>query len=80
VASSNGEKLNKEARKELDKQRLAAGAKITNVSYKRIDYNKALVEFCVEESEGTDESQAIRSVSLANIPPNVTSKQPWGLH
>ena len=58
VASSNGEKLNKEGKKELDKQRLAAGAKITNVTYKRIDYNKALVEFCVEESEGTDESHS----------------------
>ena len=41
--TSNGEELNKKARKELDKQRLAAGAKITHVTYKRIDYNKALV-------------------------------------
>ena len=49
--TSNGEELDKEARKELDKQRLAAGAKITNVAYTRIDYNKALIEFCVEESE-----------------------------
>jgi predicted transcriptional regulator len=48
---SNGEELDKETRKELDKQRLAAGAKITNVAYTRIDYNKALIEFCVEESE-----------------------------
>ena len=53
--TSNGEELNKETKKELDKQRLAAGAKITNVTYKRIDYNKALVEFYLE-SEGTDES------------------------
>ena len=51
VTLSNGEELDREARKELDKQRLAAGAKITNVAYTRIDYNKALIEFCVEESE-----------------------------
>jgi len=51
VTLSNGEELDKETRKELDKQRLAAGAKITNVAYTRIDYNKALIEFCVEESE-----------------------------
>jgi hypothetical protein len=30
--TSNGEELDKKARKELDKQRLAAGAKITNVA------------------------------------------------
>ena len=52
VTLSNGEELDREARKELDKQRLAAGAKITNMAYTRIDYNKALIEFCVEESEG----------------------------
>ena len=51
--TSNGEKLNKEARKELDKQRVAAGAKITHVTYKRLDYNKALIELCME-SEGKD--------------------------
>ena len=51
VTLSNGEELDREARKELDKQRLAAGAKITNMAYTRIDYNKALIEFCVEESE-----------------------------
>ena len=52
VTLSNGEELDREGRKELDKQRLAAGAKITNMAYTRIDYNKALIEFCVEESEG----------------------------
>ena len=53
VTLSNGEELDKEAKKELIKQRLAAGAKITNVAYTRIDYNKALIELCME-SEGKD--------------------------
>ena len=49
---SNGKELDKEeAKKELTEQRFAAGAKITNVAYTRIDYNKALIEFCLE-SEG----------------------------
>lgn len=52
VTLKNGEELDREARKNLDKQRLAAGAKITNVAYTRIDYNKALIEFCVDEREG----------------------------
>ena len=52
---SNGEEFDREeAKKEFTKQRLAAGAKITNVAYTRIDYNKALIEFCVEESEDKD--------------------------
>ena len=54
--TSNGEELNKETKKELDKQRLAAGAKITNVTYTRIDYNKALVQFCLESEDNHDES------------------------
>jgi hypothetical protein len=48
---SNGEEINKETKKRLDENRLAAGAKVTNVAYTRIDYNKALVEFHLE-SEG----------------------------
>jgi hypothetical protein len=48
---SNGEEINKETKKQLDEKRLAAGAKVTNVEYTRVDYNKALVEFHLE-SEG----------------------------
>jgi hypothetical protein len=43
--------INKETKKQLEKKRLAAGLKVTNVAYTRIDYNKALVEFHLE-SEG----------------------------
>ena len=48
--------VDKKAKKELDKQRLAAGAKITNVTYTRIDYNKALIQLCLESEGTTDES------------------------
>ena len=48
---SNGEEINKQTKKRLDEKRLAAGSKVTNVAYTRIDYNKALVEFHLE-SEG----------------------------
>ena len=46
-----GQAVDKEAKKELDKQRLAAGAKITNLTYKRIDYNKALIQICLENAD-----------------------------
>ena len=59
---SNGEELNKEGRKELDKQRLAARAKITNVIYKRIDYNKALVEFYLFDLESEDKDIIIQTL------------------
>ena len=73
--TSNGEKLNKEGRKELDKQRFAAGAKITHVTYKRIDYNKALVEFCLEESEGTDESSSISNSIISKFLVTIKDKK-----
>ena len=60
--TSNGEELDKEARKELDKQRLAAGAKITHVTYKRIDYNKALVEFYLIDLESDDKDVWIQTL------------------
>ena len=60
--ASNGEEFDKKARKELDKQRLAAGAKITNVTYKRIDYNKALVEFYLFDLESEDKDIIIETL------------------
>jgi hypothetical protein len=60
--TSNGEELDKEARKELDKQRLAAGAKITHVTYKRIDYNKALIEFYLFDLESEDKDIIIQTL------------------
>ncbi len=60
--TSNGEKLNKEGRKELDKQRFAAAAKITHVTYKRIDYNKALVEFYLFDLESEDKDIIIQTL------------------
>ncbi len=55
--------IDKKAKKELDKQRLAAGAKITNLTYTRIDYNKALIQFCLE-SEGTADESGSGSSSI----------------
>ena len=50
---SNGVELSREARKQLDVERLASGVKVTNVEYTRIGLNKALVEFHLDlESEG----------------------------
>ena len=47
----NGTEINRDAKKQLDETRLAAGAKVTNVEYTRIGINKALVEYHLE-SEG----------------------------
>ena len=55
-------KNSKEARKELDKQRLAAGAKITHVTYKRLDYNKALVEFYLIDLESDNKDVWIQTL------------------
>lgn len=50
---SDGVELSREAKKQLDSERLASGVKVTNVEYTRIGLNKALVEFHLDkESEG----------------------------
>ena len=54
-----GQDVDKEAKKELDKQRLAAGAKITNLTYKRIDYNKALIQICLENADESGSGSSI---------------------
>jgi hypothetical protein len=48
--SSHGEEINKDAKKQLDEQRLVAGAKVTNVANTRKDWNKVLVEFHLERT------------------------------
>jgi len=45
---SNGEEIDKAAKKQLDEKRLAAGVKVTNVEYTRTGWNKALVKFHLE--------------------------------
>ena len=62
--TSNGEEFDKETKKELDKQRLAAGAKITNVTYTRIDYNKALVQFCLESEDNDDDESGNSNIII----------------
>lgn len=52
LGTSKEEEINKQTRKELDGKNLAAGAKITNVAYTTIDYNKAIVEFNLVCEEG----------------------------
>jgi len=54
---SNGEEIDKAAKKQLDEKRLAAGAKVTNVEYTRTDWNKALVEFHLESDGNSVISQ-----------------------
>jgi hypothetical protein len=54
------------SRKEYDEQLLAAGAKITNLTYTRIDYNKALIQFCLE-SEGTADETSNSSSNNKSI-------------
>ena len=48
---SSGGRIDKKAKRKLDEQRLAAGARIINVLFTRIDHNKALVEFYLENEE-----------------------------
>ena len=48
--------VDKETKKRVDKQRLAAGAKITSVAYTRIGHHKALIRFYLESEGITDES------------------------
>ena len=46
-SDSIGIEINKETKKRLDMERLAAGVKVTSVACTRIDWNKALVNFFV---------------------------------
>ena len=64
----------RQAKKEVDKQRLAAGAKITNVTYTRIDYNKALIQFYLENEDTTDESGSSSGSSSISLKFLVTIK------
>ena len=45
----DGVELSREAKKQLDSERLASGVKITKVAYTRIGLNKALVEFHLDQ-------------------------------
>ena len=65
--SSHGEEINKDAKKQLDEQRLLAGAKITNVAYTRIDWNKALVEFHLEKEGKNTISQYLITIKDKKI-------------
>eukprot|EP00986_Skeletonema_menzelii_P019715 scaffold29009_cov137-Skeletonema_menzelii.AAC.1 len=48
ATDSIGIGINRETKKQLDRERLAAGVEVTNIEYTRIDWNKALVEFHVK--------------------------------
>src|SRR5210317_225419 len=66
--------IDNEAKKEYHKQLLAAGAKITNVTYTRIDYNKALIQFCLE-SEDNDESSSCSNSILSKFLVTIKDKK-----
>ena len=71
----HGPFVDKDTKKEYDRQRLAAGAKITNVTYTRIDYNKALIQFCLESEDDNDESSSSSSSILLKFLVTIKDKK-----
>ncbi len=50
----DGVELSREAKKQLDSERLASGVKVTSFAYTRIGLNKALVEFQLDQGDDGD--------------------------
>ena len=64
----NGEEeINKEAKRQFDKERLAAGAKVTNVTFTRTDWNKSLVTFHIENQGETAISKYLVTIQDKKI-------------